>query len=91
MYNGYNLTHKSKYWSPRPLNPSKKKLTSSNMLESFICHIVQYIHAFLGTGGKRNIINTLMNLIHHKKRFASFPSPAGMSLPNSPWAGIMTS
>ncbi len=26
-----------------------------------------------------------------KKRFASFPSPAGMSLPNSPWAGIMTS
>jgi hypothetical protein len=24
-------------------------------------------------------------------RFASFPSPAGMSLPNSPWAGIMTS
>jgi hypothetical protein len=22
-----------------------------------------------------------------KKRFASFPSPAGMSLPNSPWAG----
>jgi len=25
-----------------------------------------------------------------KKRFASFPSPAGMSLPNSPWAGIMT-
>jgi hypothetical protein len=28
---------------------------------------------------------------HRKKRFASFPSPAGMSLPNSPWAGIMTS
>jgi hypothetical protein len=26
-----------------------------------------------------------------KKRFANFPSPAGMSLPNSPWAGIMTS
>ncbi len=26
-----------------------------------------------------------------KKRFASFPSPAGMSLPNSPWAGIMKS
>jgi hypothetical protein len=26
-----------------------------------------------------------------KKRFVSFPSPAGMSLPNSPWAGIMTS
>jgi hypothetical protein len=26
-----------------------------------------------------------------KKRFESFPSPAGMSLPNSPWAGIMTS
>ncbi len=26
-----------------------------------------------------------------KKRFASFPSPTGMSLPNSPWAGIMTS
>jgi hypothetical protein len=26
-----------------------------------------------------------------KKRFASFPSPAGISLPNSPWAGIMTS
>jgi hypothetical protein len=26
-----------------------------------------------------------------KKRFASFPSPAGMSIPNSPWAGIMTS
>ncbi len=29
--------------------------------------------------------------VHRKKRFASFPSPAGMSLPNSPWAGIMTS
>jgi hypothetical protein len=28
--------------------------------------------------------------LHCKKRFASFPSPAGMSLPNSPWAGIMT-
>ncbi len=26
-----------------------------------------------------------------KNRIASFPSPAGMSLPNSPWAGIMTS
>ncbi len=26
-----------------------------------------------------------------KKRLASFPSSAGMSLPNSPWAGIMTS
>ena len=26
-----------------------------------------------------------------KKRIGSFPSPAGMSLPNSPWAGIMTS
>ncbi len=26
-----------------------------------------------------------------KKMIASFPSPAGMSLPNSPWAGIMTS
>jgi hypothetical protein len=26
-----------------------------------------------------------------KKRFESFLSPAGMSLPNSPWAGIMTS
>ncbi len=26
-----------------------------------------------------------------KKRFASFPSLAGMSLPNSPRAGIMTS
>jgi hypothetical protein len=26
-----------------------------------------------------------------KKRYASFPSPAGISLPNSPWAGIMTS
>ncbi len=26
-----------------------------------------------------------------KQRFASFPSPAGMSLPNSHWAGIMTS
>ncbi len=29
--------------------------------------------------------------LHRKKRFASFPSPAGMSLPNSPCAGIMTS
>ncbi len=29
--------------------------------------------------------------VHRRKRFASFPSPAGMSLPNSPWAGIMTS
>jgi hypothetical protein len=29
--------------------------------------------------------------LHRKKRFVSFPSPAGMSLPNSPWAGIMTS
>ncbi len=25
-----------------------------------------------------------------KKSFVSFPSPAGMSLPNSPWAGIMS-
>jgi hypothetical protein len=31
-------------------------------------------------------------IIHRKKRFASFPSPAGnFSLLNSPWAGIMTS
>jgi hypothetical protein len=29
--------------------------------------------------------------VHRKKRFVSFPSPAGMSLPNTPWAGIMTS
>jgi hypothetical protein len=29
--------------------------------------------------------------LHRKKRFGSFPSTAGMSLPNSPWAGIMTS
>jgi hypothetical protein len=29
--------------------------------------------------------------VHRKKRFGSFPSPARMSLPNSPWAGIMTS
>ncbi len=29
--------------------------------------------------------------LHPKKKFASFPSPAGMSLTNSPWAGIMTS
>jgi hypothetical protein len=28
---------------------------------------------------------------HRKKRIASFPSPVGMSQPNSPWAGIMTS
>jgi hypothetical protein len=26
-----------------------------------------------------------------KKRFASFPSPARMSLPNSPWEGVMPS
>ncbi len=32
-----------------------------------------------------------INALHRKKRFASFPSPAGMSLPNSSWAGIMTS
>ncbi len=31
------------------------------------------------------------NKPHRKKKFASFPSPAGMSLPNSSWAGIMTS
>ncbi len=30
-------------------------------------------------------------VVHRIKRLASFPSPAGMSLPNSPWAGIMTS
>jgi hypothetical protein len=35
--------------------------------------------------------NPKVALTHRKKRFASFPSPAGMSLPNSPWAGIMTS
>ncbi len=29
--------------------------------------------------------------LHRKKRFGSFPSPAGMSLSNSPWAVIMTS
>jgi hypothetical protein len=34
---------------------------------------------------------TVLCQLHRKKRFASFPSPAGMSLPNSPWAGIMTS
>ncbi len=27
--------------------------------------------------------------MHRKKRFTSFPSPAGMSLPKSPWAGII--
>jgi hypothetical protein len=35
--------------------------------------------------------STVYCKIHRRKRFASFPSPAGMSLPNSPWAGIMTS
>ncbi len=30
-------------------------------------------------------------ILHRKKRLASFPSPHGMSLPNSPLAGIMTS
>jgi hypothetical protein len=29
--------------------------------------------------------------VHRKKRFSSFPSPVGMSLPNSPWAVIMMS
>ena len=42
------------------------------------------------------ILHTLINIVHWntytvKKRFPSFPSPAGMSLPNSLWAGIMTS
>jgi hypothetical protein len=31
------------------------------------------------------------NTIHRKKKFSSFVSPAGKSLQNSPWAGIMTS
>ncbi len=29
--------------------------------------------------------------VHRKKSFPSFPFPAGMSLPNSSWAGIMMS
>ncbi len=37
------------------------------------------------------IILYLFKKEHRKKRFASFPSPAGMSLPNFPWAWIMTS
>ncbi len=37
-----------------------------------------------------NIIESMVGRLHRKKRFASFPSPAGMSLPNSPWAGITT-
>jgi hypothetical protein len=36
-------------------------------------------------------VSTPFTYIHCKKRFASFPSPAGVSLPNCPWAGIMTS
>ncbi len=46
------------------------------MLESFICHIVQYIHAFLGTGGKRNIMHMRMNPIHLKKKVREFPVPS---------------
>jgi hypothetical protein len=37
------------------------------------------------------LLPCLSPVLHRKKSFASFPSPAGMSLPNSPWAGIMTS
>jgi hypothetical protein len=36
-------------------------------------------------------ISSVLVVHRKKKRFESFPSPAGMSLPNSPWAGIMTS
>jgi hypothetical protein len=32
-----------------------------------------------------------LSQLHRKKSFASFLSPARMSLPNSPWVGIMTS
>ncbi len=35
-------------------------------------------------------VDTVVQL-HRKKKFSSFPSLAGMSLTNSPWAGIMTS
>jgi hypothetical protein len=39
----------------------------------------------------RPLSSLAQGTLHRKKRFTSFPSPAGMSLPNSPWAGIMTS
>ncbi len=31
-----------------------------------------------------NILTYMRRSLHRKKRFTSFPSPAGMSLPNSP-------
>jgi hypothetical protein len=37
------------------------------------------------------VLDLVIAHLHRKKRFGSFPSPAGMSLPNSPWAGITTS
>jgi hypothetical protein len=40
---------------------------------------------------KKNYKYSLFYLLHRKKRFEIFPAPDGMSLPNSPWAGIMTS
>jgi hypothetical protein len=49
----------------------------------------------LGRGERDNrgefIKRDTVKYVYRKKRFASFPSPAGMSLPNYPWAGIMTS
>jgi hypothetical protein len=42
-------------------------------------------------GGRRREQVVLRRRYTLKKRFASFPSLAGMSLPNSPWAGITTS
>jgi hypothetical protein len=38
-----------------------------------------------------NLLSVVCRPQVHKKLLASFPSPAGMSLPNSPWVGIMTS
>jgi hypothetical protein len=54
-------------------------------------------HLLIGLGEIEIASHLLKGLVENipkytvKKRFASFPSPAGMSLPNSPWAGIMTS
>ncbi len=78
---------------------------SKSFLYGAKCLNVKLIHARTCTivfGSDRKVEKTLtfrvkaiyvcsFSYTHRKKRFASIPSPAGMSLPNSPLAGIITS
>jgi hypothetical protein len=60
------------------------------MLAAFCLNVAGYMlsTSFGPVAPEVTVMTTLYTV---KTRFASFPSPAGMSLPNSPWAEIMTS